>query len=68
MEIMENELQNERTASAITQVSVRNTWVFRTAVMALKENDMLPIAPATGLVAYIPPLLCSWNVVKYMHH
>ena len=34
----------------------------------LKENYMLPVAQATGHVAYLPPLLCACNVVTYTHH
>jgi len=34
----------------------------------LTENYMLPIALATGGVAYLPPLLCAGNVVTYTHH
>jgi len=30
----------------------------------LTENYMLPVAQATGRVAYLPPLLCAW----YTHH
>jgi hypothetical protein len=30
----------------------------------LTENCTLPVTPATGRVAYSPPLLCAW----YMHH
>jgi hypothetical protein len=35
-------------ALATTQVYVRNTWVFRSALTALTENYTLPVAQATG--------------------
>jgi len=34
----------------------------------LKENYTLPVTQATGHLAYVPALLCTWNVVTYTHH
>jgi hypothetical protein len=34
----------------------------------LTENYSLPVAPATGHIAYIPHVPCARNVVTFTHH